>query len=357
VNRFGESANMIVSIQYLRALAAVMVVLFHTASHVDKVHALPGAYAKFAAGVDIFFVISGFIMWQTTANTAATPSGFMRKRLARIVPLYWLATIAMFGMLFVSGTIAEGTTADARHLLASLFFLPHETPGDPGTYYPVYRSGWTLNYEMFFYIVFSACLLVKAKTARIAALLLTFAALAAAGRVLAPAGLAGFYTDTILLEFAAGVLIAAYCAGERPVPPPLLAGAALAAGVAGLAFVSASHPAPGARVLEWGIPAALILFGAVNLDRNRLAGHVAAFKFLGDASYSLYLTHVFSIGAVAVLWHKLHLSQSVAGMAVFAAVSVLVSLAVAVPVHLLVETPLLSLARGSWRRAVSRRGA
>src|SRR5262245_37349739 len=135
---------MLYSIQYLRAIAATMVAAYHASLELPAGSALHGLL-KGQAGVDIFFVISGFLMWQTTSRPVPpSPSEFMRKRLRRIVPLYWIVTLAMFVMPAISGTIAGSTVYDPMHLVASLLFIPYPYPADPSAYFPVYVPGWTI---------------------------------------------------------------------------------------------------------------------------------------------------------------------------------------------------------------------
>jgi exopolysaccharide production protein ExoZ len=325
-----------------------MVVVHHIADlHLRTTRSLRLEFLEMCqAGVDIFFVVSGFIMWQTTTLNPTTPAAFMGKRITRIIPLYWLATLLMFAALFVSTTIGGGRVAGPVDLLASLICIPF---GD--RFWPIYPPGWTINYEMFFYAVFTICLFVNEKRARMACLMTALLGLVVAGQVYEPQGIMRWYTAPILLEFAAGVLIAA-CFAARMKVPDAVAGAALATGLAILFF--SDHPdndIVASRVANWGLSASLVVFGAVFLDRNHRVCHMEGLRFLGDASYSLYLTHLFSVGAVAILWHKLNLWSFMHSGVVFFIVSFAASIAAAAFVHLLVEKPLLELARtGSWSR-------
>src|ERR1700683_54314 len=139
---------MILNVQYLRAIAALFVVYFH--ARITLRYSLgsdsPGSVFG-GVGVDIFFVISGFIMWQIGAAKLLPAAEFLKKRLTRIVPMYWIVTFCMFPMPAISGTIAEGNVIDFKQLIASLLFVPWPSQ----TFAPVYPPGWTLNYEMFFY--------------------------------------------------------------------------------------------------------------------------------------------------------------------------------------------------------------
>ena len=332
---------MLYSIQYLRAIAASLVALFHISLHLMSVYALP-AFEKGQVGVDIFFVISGFLMWQTTAKPVPPSAAeFFNLRLTRIAPLYWIATLLMFVMPAISGTIAGGTTADPWHLAASLLFVAYPYPADPTAWFPIYVPGWTINYEMFFYALFALCLFVQGTWIRLAAILGALLGLVVAGDLLNVTGTWIFYTSPILLEFAAGVLIGAFYTAGRTVPFSVAVGAVLA-GLLGLYLAPNVTPH---RELVWGVPAALILFGAVFLDRLGGVRKINALKFFGDASYSLYLSHLFSIGIIAILWNALGLWKLSFGGAAFTIVAFGASSAAAIMVYRFVEKPLLAMAR------------
>src|SRR5262245_20527151 len=112
----------IVSIQYLRAAAALMVVFFHAEGMAAEYFNI-GCLPSFGAvGVDIFFIISGFIMWVTTAPERTTASSFIVNRIVRIVPLYWLVTLLLYGgWLIFRG---PASLPPVSHLLLSLSFIP-----------------------------------------------------------------------------------------------------------------------------------------------------------------------------------------------------------------------------------------
>lgn len=147
----GGRVKVIFSIQSLRALAALAVVVVHAADgaaansgnrHFGEVASIG------AAGVDVFFVISGFIMYVTACSRPITPQRFLLDRFSRIVPLYWVATFLLMAVLVVG----KAPIPDIRYLLASLALVPV----DPLPYLGV---GWTLVYEMFFYALLAAALI------------------------------------------------------------------------------------------------------------------------------------------------------------------------------------------------------
>ncbi len=286
------------SIQILRGIAATMVVVLHIGALMDRIDLGPVAHPAFGAGVDIFFVISGFIMWYTTANRSVTPSGFMTNRIVRIVPLYWaITTVLVAAMTMLPGAF-KNSSLEASHVITSYLFIPDLDPA--GNYWPVLIPGWTLNYEMFFYLIFAAALLVGNRLARAGVIIATLAVLvllpALAGP---PEGRLSFYTDPIMLEFAFGIVVGEILLWWRPAPARVWW---LVASVGAVAL-AVSNPA-GIRAVVWGGPAVLIVVGALFGPPLRCA----PLERLGDASYSLYLTHPLTISVVGLVAGRLGLA-------------------------------------------------
>src|SRR5262249_27030727 len=149
-------ARMFLNLHLLRAVAALSVVYYHTTSEAGL--NLPPAVGSHA--VDLFFVISGFIIARTALDS---PKQFLLRRIVRIVPLYWTATLAVFWLALFTPHILHSTRPDYRQLLCSLLFIPYETP-EAGTL-PTLILGWSLNYEMYFYVVFAIALAVVPRRA------------------------------------------------------------------------------------------------------------------------------------------------------------------------------------------------
>src|SRR5579871_1253566 len=143
------------SIQYLRGIAALMVVVHHALDQFSGFKQLIPTDTG-AAGIDIFFVISGFVMTYTTQIQKVSGGQFLVRRAARIVPLYWIVTMFTAALLFFGSAMVRHSTFNFAHLVASLFFWPMRNPGDAGTISPILKLGWTLNYEMFFYLIFAS---------------------------------------------------------------------------------------------------------------------------------------------------------------------------------------------------------
>ena len=153
----------IYSIQYLRGLAAVSVLIAHVL--LQPLAALDQNFVRVGTfGVLLFFVISGFVMVVATDGAAFNPFDFIRKRLQRVVPLYWAATFFTAMVCAVAPWALKNTTLTTSSLLHSLFFIPFSRAN--GEMVPLMKLGWTLNYEMFFYGIF-ACAFWLPRLARV----------------------------------------------------------------------------------------------------------------------------------------------------------------------------------------------
>lgn len=290
------------SIQVLRAVAALGVAYSH-ATHVFGTYQPVGA-----AGVDLFFVISGFIM------AGQSREGFMRKRLTRILPLYYLVL-----PIFLVDSLLSGRASVGGWLSALTFW-----PVWGQFYHPQMGVAWSLCFEMLFYLsiwtVFRGVNYLWLLTAYSLAMILA---------VVTGLALFRYLGSPMILEFLFGVLI-------YQLPRNRLAAfVALFGGVlvfAILSVVGTGHleqriilePTAWLRPLLFGIPAALLVFGAVHFDWSKLR----LLTFLGDASYSLYLTHILTIAAL--VWLMPHPLVAVAACAAVGAI-----------VYLKIEKPVL----------------
>ena len=334
------------NIQILRGLAALMVAVFHlTASliHADMPNPLPNLdLGNF--GVDLFFVISGFIMFYTAGADVgpAAPRRFLVRRFIRVIPIYWIFTsIAFWGMARDYGS-APISTFQRWHVLASYLFIPFRELEDQSDVAPIYGVGWTLQYEMMFYVCFAAAMLLAPKL-RLSLLSGGFVVLVLAGRALSLPLPLSFWADPIILEFVFGMAIAWVARSGATMP----AAAALALGAAAVGVLAletaADVGAEALRALWWGLPAAAMVSAAV-FARSSPGGRPAralerALEGLGDASYSLYLVHPFIYNTMiglcrgAILGHRLQFRVFLPMMLVGAVLAALVC-------YRLVERPL-----------------
>ncbi len=297
----------IYSVQALRAIAASLVVAFHIFVHLevrDIIPVLPELVSTGRAGVDIFFVISGFIMvyigWEKFGVHGAQKDFFVR-RIIRIAPIYWFYTLLMAGLVYLfPHLVSQGKTLSVEHLFASLAFVPWaNTVGDIK---PVLSVGWTINFEMFFYLVFTMLLFFR-RVYFVPLLSIVLLGCIALGFVFdLEKSILHVATSPLLVEFLFGGLIGFFY--RRGVRIRSCVCIFLAALGASLLIITAFTVLDQAvhRTVKWGIPGALLVFGAVFLERNGNFSTPRLLSSLGDSSYSLYLTHVFVINALGAFW-------------------------------------------------------
>jgi exopolysaccharide production protein ExoZ len=320
---------MIRPIQYLRAIAALMVVWHHGIELIPAVESVVGSSGFGASGVDLFFVISGFIMVASTHGKDITPKEFIVRRIIRIVPLYWCATLLMVGsalakIAFKTELLTTGAVAK------SLLFVPYDSLMFPGHAWPILVPGWTLNYEMFFYVLFALSLITRH---RLASLMSSIGCLVLAGVVLPTSGaIETTYTSPILLEFLSGAVIATgWLRGMRLSLPASLILIALGAGTLAMRDYLPQMPSQ-------LIGASLIVVGSLNT--TFCAMNVRPLLLLGDASYSIYLSHGFTLIPVSVAWtHAIH-HNSVVLSIVFMGAALGLSALAGIAAYRLIEQPL-----------------
>ncbi|SMG46165.1 acyltransferase family protein [Paraburkholderia susongensis] len=340
------------SIQALRALAALGVVAFHTdgivAAHGWLAHVFPHVSRYGEIGVDVFFVISGFVMALVTHGVPPGPASarsFMFARIARVVPLYWILTALFIAFVaFVPGVpeAFDHARVTAWHALTSFLFLP--SMSWTGIAAPVLGVGWTLNYEMWFYVVFAVAMCV---TRRRLLAVGSFLLLTSALHLLPGQGVAfAFYTNPLVLEFVFGCGVGALYASGRTVPVAAAAGLLLAVAAAG-AFAPRLTDAN--RFLVFGLPALAVVAAGLSVESK--VRWSAWLERIGDASYSLYLTHLLSMPAVAGIVQLIDARHRLPGDLV-GAVVVVASVAIALASYRWVERP-ASRAVGRWLSQVA----
>lgn len=292
--------QLIFNVQLLRFIAATSVLFTHTFTLLLPESRL--SVVPWTGGVDVFFVISGFIMtWMTLDEfgSGVAARRFLRRRIIRIVPPYWFFTFLTIAVVFAAGGRIRNTTADAAEIATSLLFVPW--PRIDGQFVPVLAQGWTLNYEAFFYLAFAISMLFRRG---LLFLVLAFAALAASHSFLPSFSIVGFFSDPIILEFVAGIGLACiyFTSGRLPVAASLLL---IAAAILWYAVWTADA-GPFTQLLQVGIPAMLLTSALILApEPRRLGWFRRALKAGGDASYTLYLSHTLTVNAVVILCAKL----------------------------------------------------
>lgn len=331
------------TIQVLRAVAALMVVVFHLVT-AEQVYGqgpmlLDGIARLGFAGVDLFFVISGFVMVSVTQGlygSAKNAAMFFARRIARIYPMYWLFTSVIVAIMLVMPHTVDATFF-TKSKLASYLLWPREP-------FPLLQVGWTLTYEMFFYLVMTIAIATISER-RLPLLLVMWAiAVLVAQRFTPTSPWQAVVTSPMAWEFIAGGLIGIYW---RKVPGMAarslvwVGALGLVAGAVLLSRMNLVEQDVMRRTLVFGAAGALLVLGLVSREG---AGHVAphrALRAVGDASYSLYLSHLFVITLLARVWARTGHTGTPAAHAVFIVTAVLLSTAVAMVCYVIVERPVV----------------
>lgn len=338
-----RSASEIIGIQYLRAIAATAVLVHHL---LETVGATPFGRAVpdwlvtgGAAGVDLFFVISGFIMLHVSFppdRPAATPGNFLLRRVTRIYPLYWVVCLMVISLGAVG--FYSKTDFSAGAVAASLALLPsHFLVG----------VSWTLSYEMLFYLVFALALFARSvRTVVIVSTLLLVLVFVAANLMLPEGPWRTFFARPILFEFVCGMAAAlAFRIWGTKATLPLwcgVAGMLVLLTIPALTGFPNTHGLAGwTRFFAWGLPSVVVLMAVLNLRPS--TGLLARIgELLGDASYAIYLFH--PLIATAYSYALVRWLAPVPTLLTFTA-AVVGSLIGGVILHLLIEKPVLVVVR------------
>jgi len=337
----------LLNLHLLRAIAALAVVYFHTASEAG----LNLPFQIGAHGVDLFFVISGFVIAYIGSRS---PQRFLLRRIIRIVPFYWTATLAVFMLAMIAPRVLHSSRADIVQLICSLFFIPRETAY--AGIVPTLVLGWSLNYEMYFYLVFAAALAVSPRRAP----MLCAAAIAFVTVTIDATGIssptARFYARPLVFEFVFGLgMFYLFAAMERRIDwfqeRRSLRGMLWLTAVGALIAIGVeeSHQQFGLpRVMAAGVPAAALLFAALALERVYGVRAQSRLAFLiGESSYILYLIHPYVIYGLlrTVVPHRDTLSTPTTVVLIVALL--VVSTTVAILMHLWFERPIIAWLRRS----------
>lgn len=351
-----KPAPTILSIQYLRAFAALLVVFAH--AHDQLRVAIPYNAKLGHFGVDIFFVISGFIMVVISDRRAPGPLDFMIDRIRRIVPIYWFYTTVVAILAIVAASAFRNTEFTLAHYVQSLFFIAHEQPGNPDATSPLLRLGWTLNYEMFFYAIFATAIALSFRH-RMLITGIVILTLVVLGWLVEAGVVWRFYTGSIMIEFVAGMVLGALFV-NRGAPPTRLAPLFWIAAIASLGWVEAIEWERSTRGLFYGIPATLLVYLTLSIRATGSGPIGKGLKSLGDASYTIYLFHLFPLAALRIAWNLLDLPKTLMGNFIFVALAMVVVAGTGVVAYRMIERPIdrwaKSLTSGASAAKPSRAG-
>jgi peptidoglycan/LPS O-acetylase OafA/YrhL len=327
-------------IQVLRALATIAVAATHFQIDfnrlVDAASALPPFMPVARGAFDFFFIISGFVLVYSSDSLFGTTSGpttFFARRLIRLLPLYYLATTLYVIMAFAIPGLGKSFTTET--IIASYLFIP--VPRPDGIIQPVVGQGWTLNYEMFFYVLFVVSILAPRRAAvALASLFIVIAVII--GRLFSLPTAWNYWCQPILLEFIFGMTLGlAFMEGVRI--PAWLGWILVAAGLSILVFWPMDGDAYNTtRVMLLGAPAAMITGGLTLGDLVKPGRPARIMSIIGDASLSLYLFHSFPIRGVLHLWIWLGFNPAGAPWLLLV-ISILVGIAMSIAMYKYLEAP------------------
>lgn len=297
-------------------------------------------------GVDIFFVISGFVMYATTEaqpRGRATAQVFLWRRLIRVVPLYWLFTTLKILVVLLAPAASLKPAPDAWQILASYLFIP--VSGADGYFWPILPVGWTLNFEMFFYGVFALALMVTDRF-RIVLVLAVFLLFLIPIHYWGKGSAVEFYADSLLFEFVLGMCLAR----SRHIFSIVQQRRVLRHSAASFLFLLATvllledFKLP--RGFAWGVPAAALVAIGLLYEKSLSSFRISVLlSKLGDSSYSLYLSHTFVVPVVVIVLAQL----GALGWGVNIVVSIALSIVVAEFSYRCLELPALTrLKRIAW---------
>ena len=293
-------------IQVLRGIAALMVVWHHaTLMENERLDPARGVWLSGAGGVDIFFVISGFVMVLSSRSLCGAVHPvriFLQRRIDRVVPMYWIVTTVKLGIALSLPALAPNVLNGLWHVIASYLFLPSLNAA--GAIHPVLIVGWTLNFEAAFYVMVALGLGLRLPL--VPFLLTLLAALGFAGWVLRgslPVILSQI--NPLLLEFGYGVLLT----GILPLLRvrrrwgAVLYSMALLAGFA-VIQINPQEVVRTSRPFVWGLAAMVIVGSALALEDQAGKWMPGWLLQIGNASYTNYLIHTLVLAVLGFLWSK-----------------------------------------------------
>lgn len=334
------SNNKLYSINILRFIAASFVLLSHIENKVHQYNILSLEWYRFRGpGVDIFFVMSGFIICLTTAKKNITPIKFLKGRMQRILPLYWFFTTVAL-CIFLYNPELVNMSGGYTNIIASYLLIP-------GEHKFLVQNGWTLSYDVYFYIIFALSLYFFRNKINYIALIAVLTFLPAVGILVLNLDKV-FFFNVILLEYALGIcayLIYIECNLNFMLNIILI--------LLGTAFIFFQNifnvfETGFGRALDRGVPAFLCVVGVIGLEsffKNHYHKFINILDRLGNTSYSIYLSHPF----ILVIGTKLYISYYFFQNLNFALFLYVICIFIGYYVNKFIEVPLNRTVKNSFK--------
>ena len=337
------------SIQVLRGLAALLVVLFHLriveGKYGDGPRLLGAAVEHAHTGVDLFFVLSGFVMTTIAAGSYGSPreaGRFLLRRGWRILPPYWFYTTLVLALVLLAPGLANSSSPN-QGILASYLLWPQTT-------LPLLTVGWTLIHEAFFYLVM-ALAIAFARERHLPWLLGGWAVATVAAHAWPPAGSTPWgavLSSPLSLEFIAGAFVGLYwrrLPAQLAVPFVVLGLSGFLGAMLWLGDAPAEQLPTLQRALWFGLCSTMLVLGAVRWEQQGAVRFPRLLTRIGDSSFSLYLGHVFVISALGRLWRHVGWNNEPWQHAAFVLIAVVASVVVGWVSWRMLELPLQRLFR------------
>lgn len=330
-------------LQVYRGIAAILVVLFHlNEMSIERLKQVTffNLFQAGWSGVDYFFVLSGFIMVYVHRSAIDKPDqlkSFLVKRTVRIYPIYWIITLIVLAFFLVVPGFANNKDLSIQHILASLFLLPQNDK-------PILDVGWTLIYELFFYLLFSIAIWFKPKYSVPILSSWLFVTMLHYLKVVDFGGeafLLNLVFGNMNLEFVLGCL-AGYVVikfGTKISKNRWILFGAANLGYVALLILTAVNKLEIDRMSTFGVLAALLIVGSASIDLNDSPKVPKILTYLGDASYSIFLIHSPIVSAITKVLQKANLGKYYDGFFAPALVA-LITVVVGCLFYSLIEKPL-----------------
>lgn len=287
------------SLHYLRGMAAIAVVCFHI---LTQINTLGFNYAVWGdIGVDIFFVLSGFIMALLPQHDNISPREFLLRRIIRVVPLYWFVTLISIAIAVVKPELAKTVVVSLETVFKSLFFIPYQNYAHGSAYFPIVVPGWSLNFEMIFYLLLALSIFLSGFKYRWFVLLSVMCAFLMILNVVSSQEYFNFYYSYHLVEFLLGFVGACILRQWQKKPNSSIGFALLAVTV--VLFILYIIYEIKLMVVPISLFLVCGLYG-VEVSRGGFSNRILI--ALGDMSFSLYLCHVLVLSAVRTLYIRIY---------------------------------------------------
>lgn len=345
---------MLYSIQACRAIAALLVVCFHSAGNLAKEKYF-GPIADplervfwfgGGAGVAFFFVLSGFIIHYVHYKDIDCPARllhYFRKRVVRVFPTYWIVFLSVYILAVAVPSLRETVPLNLAVMFRSLLLVPQDHGLVGGTGAPVIVVAWSLQYEMLFYFIFGLALISRW-------VFYIFIAIISFNMIIEP--LVGpysfprsFFANHLILLFGVGIFASSAIKFNVPSPPARWLVAISVVAIVAIAIVATHRRADYQSTMidfAFGVSSAVLVFGLVKSEKSSSSSvYRRKLGALGDSSYALYLIH---FPLVAILSKIAIIIFPKNELGVFCAFTLLVlgSVVTALGFHNFIERPMLN---------------